>query len=79
MHEHDFDFDRYKSLDISTAKPARLNPSIKKLQDNLNMTAPQDELTSFFDTDVQEAIRRHNTPQDRERLNTVIRALFAVA
>lgn len=73
----DFDFERYKSLDISNAKSARLNPVIKQLQDNLGVKAPQDELTSFFDSDVQQVIKQHNTPKDRERVNQMIRLLFA--
>ena len=39
---HDFDFERYKSLDVSKARPARLNPKIKQFQDNLGVVAPQD-------------------------------------
>ncbi|MDO5652071.1 MAG: hypothetical protein Q4G13_08080 [Moraxella sp.] len=75
----DFDFERYKSLDFSNAKPARLNQKIKQLQDNLEVAQAKDNLSSFFDNDVQKAIREHNTPQDRVRLNAIIRALFATA
>lgn len=53
MQEQDFDFERYKSLDVSKARPARLNPKIKQLQDNLGVTAPKDDLVSFFDSDVR--------------------------
>lgn len=35
MTMHDFDFERYKSLDFSNAKPVRLNPKIRQFQDNL--------------------------------------------
>lgn len=77
MQEHDFDFERYKSLDFSNAKPLRQNPKFKKLQDDLKNMQPQNDLAIFFDSDVQEAIRSHNSPKDRERLNTVIRMLFA--
>lgn len=77
MHENDFDFERYKSLDFSNARPARLNPKIKQLQDNLGVEPPKDELARFFDGDVQQVIRQHDTPKDRERLNTMIRVLFA--
>ncbi|WP_435939618.1 hypothetical protein ACSF85_10135 (plasmid) [Moraxella bovoculi] len=77
---HDFDYGRYKSLDVSNARPARLNPKIKQLQDNLGVVAPQqNELSSFFDKDVQEVIKQHNTPEDRLRLNAVIRALYLTA
>lgn len=77
MHEHDFDFERYKSLDVSEARPARLNPKIKQFQNNLGIVAPQDDFMRFFDSDVQQVIKQHNTPQDRVRLNNVIRALYA--
>ncbi|STY91507.1 Uncharacterised protein [Moraxella bovis] len=36
----DFDFERYKSLDMSKARPARQNPKIKRLQDNLGIAPP---------------------------------------
>lgn len=73
---HDFDFDRYKSLYV---RPARLNPKIKQLQDNLGVKSPQDDLTNCFDSDVQQVIKQHNTPKDRERLNEMIRLLFGTA
>ncbi|STZ08379.1 Uncharacterised protein [Moraxella caprae] len=73
----DFDFERYKSLDMSKARPARQNPKIKRLQDNLGIAPPQDDLMSLFDSDVQETLKLHNSPQDRMRLNTMIRVLFA--
>lgn len=72
----DFDFERYKSVDFSNAKPANLNPRIKQLQDNLKAEKSQNELTSYFDDDVQEVIRQHNTPSDRKRVNEMIRLLF---
>lgn len=73
----DFDFERYKSLDMSKARPARQNLKIKRLQDNLGIAPPQDDLMSLFDSDVQETLKLHNSPQDRMRLNTMIRVLFA--
>lgn len=76
MHEHDFNFERYKNLDISNARPARLNPKIKQLQDSLRAMKSQDDFINFFDSDVREVIIKHSTPQDRVRLNAVIRALF---
>lgn len=76
---HDFDFERYKSLDVSKARPARLNPKIRQFQDNLGIVAPQDDLMSLFDSDVQHTLRMHNSPQDRMRLNTMIRVLFGTA
>lgn len=73
---NDFDFERYKNLDASNARSARLNPTIKKLQDNLT---EQSQLAEFFDSDVKEAIKQHNNPQDKARLNAVIRAMFITA
>ena len=73
---NDFDFERYKNLDASNARPARLNPTIKRLQDNL---VEQSQLAEFFDNDVKEVIKQHNNPQDKARLNAVIRAMFATA
>ena len=34
---------------------------------------------SLFDSDVKETLKSHNTPQDRERLNAMIRLLFGTA
>lgn len=77
MHENDFDFERYKSLDFSDARPARLNPKIRAFQERKK---EHDRLVlEQFDNDVQEVIKQHNTPKDRERLNTMIRLLFATA
>lgn len=75
----DFDFERYKSVDFSNAKPANLNPKIKQLQDNLKAEKSQNEFASYFDDDVQEVIRQHNTPSDRKRVNEMIRLLFETA
>lgn len=35
------------------------------------------DLTKFFDDDVIEILMQHNNKHDRERANTVLRALFA--
>ncbi|ELA09266.1 hypothetical protein MOMA_02635 [Moraxella macacae 0408225] len=73
----DFDFEYYKSIDFSNARSVRLNPKIKAFQDRKK---EYDRIfLGQFDLDVQEIINQHNNPKDRERLNTVIRALFATA
>ncbi len=79
MHEHDFNFERYKGLDFSNAKPLKQNPKFKKFQDDAKAIRlqEQDDFLSQFDSDVQEVIKQHNNPKDRERLNTMIRVLFA--
>lgn len=81
MHENDFDFERYKSLDFSNARPLRDNPKFKKFQDDVRAMRLQEQerFLSQFDSDVQEVVIKHNTPKDRERLNTMIRVLFATA
>lgn len=78
MSDTDFDFERYKQLDFSNAKPANLNPKIKQLQERAR-ALEQDSFLGFFDSDVREIIGRHNTPQDRMRVNEMIRLLFATA
>ena len=54
MHEHDFDFERYKGLDFSDAKPLRHNPKFKKFQDDVKamQSQEQDIFLSQFDNDV---------------------------
>lgn len=81
MHERDFDFERYKDLDFSDAKPLRHNPKFKKFQDDVKamQSQEQDIFLSQFDNDVKEAVIKHSTPNDRERLNTMIRVLFGTA
>lgn len=74
----DFDFDSYRKLDASNARPARLNPKIKQLQDNLGIQAPpKEKFFEQFDRDVREIIMNHDSASDRKRLNMVIRAMFA--
>lgn len=81
MHTHDFDFERYKGLDFSNAQPLRHNPKFKKFQDDVKaiQSQEQDRFLSQFDNDVRETIIRHSTPNDRERLNAMIRLLFGTA
>lgn len=73
----DFDFERYKSIDFSDAKPTRLNPKIRRFQElkreHNRMVLEQ------FDDDVQQAIANLKAPKDRERLNTILRAFFVTA
>lgn len=77
MHENDFDFERYKRIDFSDAHPARLNPKIREFQERKKEHDRM--ILGQFDDDVQEVIKQHTTPQDRMRLNAVIRAMFATA
>lgn len=65
-----------KDFDFSTAKPVSKVPALQKLR-KAHQASQQDDWVNFFDSDVQEVIRQHNNPKDRERLNTMIRVLFA--
>lgn len=75
MQDTDLEYERYKDFDFSGAKRIT-NPKIleararKKAYDNFK---------KLFDDDVQKIVIEHDTPKDRERLNTMIRLLFATA
>ncbi|OOR88850.1 hypothetical protein B0181_07570 [Moraxella caviae] len=64
--------DYFDGFDFENAKPVK-HPLIAKAQ----AQQAQDRLADFFDRDVQQVIKQHNTPKDRERLNAMIRVLFA--
>lgn len=68
----------FDGFDFENAKPIK-HPLIAQAQARAKMAQEQEqnELISFFDNDVQQVIKQHNTPKDRERLNTMIRVLFA--
>lgn len=66
-----------KEFNFSTAKKVSEIPALQQLRKAY--AESQDDLSSFFDDDVKKVIRQHSTPQDRVRLNAVIRALFATA
>lgn len=73
MQHDDVDFEYYKSLDFSNAKPTK-NP--KLLQFRARKKA-YDCLMSLLDDDVQALIVSHDNPQDKARVNAVVRAMFA--
>ena len=75
QQDTDFDFDYYKSLDFSNAKPTT-NPTILKLQARKKA---YDTLMNVLDDDVQELIVKQENPKAKARLNAVIRAMFATA
>lgn len=68
-----------KEFNFATAKPVSQVPALQRLRKSYQESQQQDDLVSFFDVDVQQAIKAHNTPQDRARLNAVIRALYVTA
>lgn len=74
QQDTDFDFEYYKSLDFSNAKPTT-NPTI--LQFRARKKA-YDTLMNVLD-DVQELIANQENPKEKARLNAVIRAMFATA
>ena len=71
----DVEFERYKNWDFSNAKPTT-NPTILKLQARKKA---YDTLMNVLDDDVQELIANQENPQDKARLNAVIRAMFITA
>lgn len=66
-----------KNFDFTTAKPVSQVPALQQLR-KAYQDSQQDDLLSLFDSDVKQTLKMHNTPQDRMRLNTMIRVLFAV-
>ncbi len=75
QQDTDFDFEYYKNLDFSNAKPTT-NPTI--LQFRARKKA-YDTLMNVLDDDVQELIANQENPKEKARLNAVIRAMFATA
>lgn len=67
-----------KDFDFTTAKPVSQVPALQQLR-TAYQENKQDDFMSLFDSDVQQTLRMHNTPQDRMRLNTMIRVLFETA
>lgn len=64
----------FDGFDFDNAKPIK-HPLIAQAQRSLK---EQSHLANCFDSDIQQIIKQHNSPQDRERLNAMIRVLFAV-
>lgn len=75
MQDIDLEYERYKDFDFSGAK----HITDPKILEARARKKAHDDLVSFFDSDVQEVIKQHNTPQDRMRVNQMIRLLFATA
>lgn len=70
----------FDGFDFENAKPIK-HPLIAQAQAKARASKEQEqnELISFFDNDVQQVIMQHNTPQDRMRVNQMIRLLFGTA
>lgn len=64
---------------VDLDRPSVKHDFMAKMQANAKAKDEQNRLDSFFDVDVQQTLRMHNTPQDRVRLNNVIRALYSTA
>lgn len=67
-----------KIFDFETAKTVSQVPALQRLK-IAHQSNQEGNLSDFFDSDVQRAIKEHDTPQDRARLNAVIRALYLTA
>ncbi|WFF39024.1 hypothetical protein LU290_01980 [Moraxella nasibovis] len=72
MQDIDLEYERYKDFDFSGATHTK-NPKILEMQARKKA---YDKFMTFFDTEVREIILNHDTPQDRMRLNAVIKALY---
>lgn len=71
------DANYFEGVDLD--RPSIKHPVFEKMRANAKamQLQEQDKFLSQFDSDVQEVIKQHNNPKDRERLNTMIRVLFA--
>lgn len=75
---HDIEYERYKDWDFSTATRGAKHPATIKLQARKKAHDEQlRHLSEFFDNDVIDTIIQHDNEHDRQRANTVLRALFA--
>ena len=69
----------FDGFDFETAKPIK-HPLIAKAQKQAKLAQhEQATLLEFFDSDVLQSIQSHNNAFDRQRVNTILRALFATA
>lgn len=73
MQDIDLEYERYKDFDFSGATHTK-NPKIVQMRAKKKA---YDKFMAFFDSEVQEIILKHDTPQDRARLNAVIKVLYA--
>lgn len=73
------DTDYFEGVNLDS--PSIKHPIFEKMQADARAKAiqSQDDLLCLFDNDVKQTLKQHNTPKDRERLNTMIRVLFATA
>ncbi len=75
MQDIDLEYERYKDFDFSGATHTK-NPKILEMRARKKA---YDRFLAFFDTEVQEIVLNHDTPQERVRLNSVIKAMYATA
>ena len=75
MQDSDLEYERYKDFDFSGATRTT-NPKILEMRARKKS---YDRFMDFFDKEVQEIVLNHDTPEDRTRLNAVIKALYATA
>ncbi len=74
MQDIDLEYERYKNFDFSGATHTK-NPKILEMRARKKA---YDRFIAFFDTEVQEIVLSHDTPQERVRLNSVIKAMYAM-
>lgn len=78
MNTTDEIYETYRDWDMSKAKRGNSNPMIKRLQDAQARHEQNEILTQMLDRDVLELLKqRANNQKDVERINTMLRVLFA--
>ncbi|OOR92663.1 hypothetical protein B0181_01550 [Moraxella caviae] len=69
LEYQDFEFSRQEHITPKTVRTFQANAAKSKFSGLLS--------ANFFDDDVITALNQHNNEHDRQRVNTVLRALFA--
>lgn len=75
MQDIDLEYERYKDFDFTGATRTN-NPKILEMRARKKA---YDRFMDFFDKEVQDIVLSHDTPQDRTRLNAVIKAMYTTA
>lgn len=78
MKNSESESEHYRNFDFSHAKPVSEIPALAKLRQKHREHLAKAQDLSIFDEDVQELIKQHaHNQKDIERINTMVRVLFA--
>ena len=75
MQDIDLEYERYKDFDFTGATRTN-NPKILEMRARKKA---YDRFMDFLDNEVQNIGLSNDTPQERTRLNAVIKAMYATA